>query len=126
MECIWHRYERLPTQWKNERLICARVVDVIDEPEILQDFERVCRVTHPIGIPADWLKPGDSFNGFYVILDESLFLRLRQKIGRAPDPSVCSRFVASPHDLRGEIGSFSNCLADHERGNLNLVTVKQI
>jgi hypothetical protein len=32
--------------------------------------------------------------------------------------------VSSMHDLRGEIGSFSDCLADHERGDLNLVTVK--
>ena len=99
---------------------------LLDESEILQDFERVCRVTHPIGIPADWLKSGDSFNGLHVVLDERLFLLLRQKIRRGPCTSVCSRFVSSMHDLRGEIRSFSDCLADHERGNLNLMTVNVV
>src|SRR5271155_2502011 len=71
MKGIWNGHEVSALQRHYERLVAARLGDVIEGAQALQNVERSWRITHPIGVPAHWLLTGDLFNALHAIGNEA-------------------------------------------------------
>src|SRR5260221_5908426 len=115
-----------PRARDDERLVVARLVDVIEEAEILQRLQDVDGVAHPVGVPADRLLAGDPLDRLDAVGDEALFLSARELVGVVPYPAVSGRLVTPAHDLLSEIGRGFDRLADHERAELDPVLVHEV
>ncbi len=55
----------------DERLVVARLVDVIEEAQILQRLQDVDGVAHPVGVPADRRLARDLLDRLDAVGDEA-------------------------------------------------------
>src|SRR5258706_9413003 len=67
MKRVGNRDEVAAFERHNEWLIAARLVDVVEEAQTLQDIEGSGRITHSIGIPADRPLTRGPFNALHPI-----------------------------------------------------------
>jgi len=102
------------------------IIDVVLEAETLENVERVRRVAHVIGVPADGCLPGGLLNALNAFGDEPP-LRIRiEEIAVLPGAAVRPGLMAALHDLASEIGHFVDGLADHEGREFYLMFVHQV
>src|SRR6266851_4708318 len=118
--------EILPAYRDNERLVVARLVDVIEKVEILQRLQDVNGVAHPVGVPADRLLAGDPLDRLDAVGDEAFLLIAGELIGIVPYPAVCSGLVTASYDLLSEIRRGFDSFADHERAEFDAVLVHEV
>src|SRR6478672_2366738 len=71
VEGVRDRHEIPSAHRDDERLVVARLVDVIEEAEVLQRLEDVNGVTHPVSVPADWALAGDPLDRLDAVGDEA-------------------------------------------------------
>ena len=102
MEGIGYGDEVPSAHRDDERLVVARLVDVIEEAEILQRLQDVDGVAHPVGVPADRLLAGDLLDRLDAVGDEALLFIARKLIGIVPHPAVSGRLMTASHDLLGD------------------------
>ena len=74
VEGIGNGHKVPPSHRDDERFVVARLVDVIEETEILQRLQDVNGVAHPVGVPAERLLAGDLLDRLDTVCDEAFFL----------------------------------------------------
>ena len=86
----------------DERLVHARLVDVVLEAEGLQDVERVRGVPHPIGVPADRPLAGHLHDRLDAVGDELPLLITIEEIAVAVDDAGRRDTVATQGRQEGQ------------------------
>src|SRR5260221_11294784 len=71
MKGIWDGHEVSALQRHYERLVAARLLDVIEEAQALERVERFWRIGHPISVPPDQPLAGNIFNALHPINDKA-------------------------------------------------------
>src|SRR6202051_1661751 len=83
----------------DERFVVARLVDVIEETEILQRLQDVNGVAHPICVPAELLLAGDLLDRLDAVGDKAFFLIARESVRIVPNAAVGGSLMTAAHDL---------------------------
>src|SRR5258706_1320409 len=126
MEGVWHRDEVSAFQGQNERLVSARLIDVVDETQTLEDVQSSRRIAHPIGVPTNWSLARGLFDALNPIRYEAPLGIRTEGVAILPGAPVRGGLVPAFDDLTCEIGRFVDGLPNHERGELDLVLVEEI
>src|SRR6266446_4695136 len=126
MKRIRDRHEVAALQRHDERLVAARLVNVVQEAEALQNVQGSRRIAHPVRVPAYRLLAGGLYDAFHSVGDEAAFCVRVQRVAVLPGAAVRGRLVSAPHDLARQVGGFIDRAADHERRHLDPVLVEQV
>src|SRR6266446_5309876 len=102
VKCVRNGDEIPPAHWDDERLVVARLIDVIEEAQILQRLQNVDGAAHPVGIPAYWSLTGDSLDRLDTVGNEAFLLIARELVRVIPHPTMSGGLVTPAHDLLSE------------------------
>jgi hypothetical protein len=120
---VRHGGERLPVDDLQEWLVGGRVVDVVGEPELGQDFQGVHAGPEPVAVVAGRAGAGRLLDRLDAVRDPFGFLGAGQLVLPLPAPAVHAGLVAAADDLGGDLRVRADRVADHERGHLDAVGV---
>ena len=113
-------------QLDDERLVGARLIDVVLEAETLEDIERVWRVANEVGVPANWRLPSGLLDALDAVDDESALGVRIEGIAVLPGAAVRRCLMTATHNIARKIGRLVYGFADHEGSELDLVLVHQV
>src|SRR3989442_1485056 len=113
-------------QRHDERLVAARLVDVVQESEALQNVQGSRRIAHPVRVPADGLLAGGLYNAFHAVRDEPTFRVRVERVAVLPCTAVRGSLMSTLDDLARQVGGLIDRAADHERRHLDSVLVEQL
>src|SRR6185437_6920445 len=123
---IRHRGERLPIDHLQERLVGGQVVNVVGEPELLQDLQGVDAGPDPVVVVPGRAGAGGLLDRLHAVGDPFFFLGTGQLVLPLPATAVRAGLMAAPYDLRSHFRVPADGVADHERGHLDAVGVEQV
>ena len=99
MQGVGNCHEVPAFQLNDERLVGAWLIDVVLEAETLEDVERVRRVAHVVGVPADWHLAGGLLDTLDAVDDKAPLGVTIEEITVLPGAAVRPGLMASRHDL---------------------------
>src|SRR5258706_16054960 len=126
MEGVWHRDEVSAFQGQNERLVSARLIDVVDETQTLEDVQSSRRIAHPKGVPTKWSLARGLFDALNPIRYEAPLGIRTEGVAILPGASVRGGLVPAFDDFTCESWCLVDRLSNHERGEFDLVLVEEI
>src|SRR6266436_10074827 len=110
----------------DEWFVVARLIDVVKKAEFPQRLQNMDGVAHPIGVPADRLRTGNSVDRLNAVSDEAFLLIARQLIRIVPHPAMRGGLVTASYDFLGEVRRGFDRLSDHERAEFDPVLVHEV
>src|SRR5882762_326321 len=126
MKRIRDRHEVAALQRHDERLVAARLVDVVQEAEALQNVQGSRRIAHPVRVPPDGPLAGGLYDAFHSVGDEPTFRVRVERVAVLPCTAVRGSLMSTLDDLARQVGSLVDRAADHERRHLDPVLVEQV
>src|SRR5207245_1812461 len=84
MKRVWNRHEVAALQRHDERLVAARLVNVVQESEALQNVQGSRRIAHPVRVPAHRPLAGGLYDAFHSVRDEPAFRVRVQRVAVLP------------------------------------------
>src|SRR6202012_5813185 len=100
-----------------------QVVDVVGEPLLGQDLQRVHPGPYPVVVVAGGPEPGDLLDRGHAVGDPVGFGRAGELVLAGPPVPVCPGLVAPVDDHGGHVRMAADRVADHEGSDLDVVPV---
>src|SRR5260370_11337635 len=106
MKRVRNRHEVAALELHYERLVAARLINVVHESETLQNVQGYRRIAHPVRVPPYRPLARGLYDAFHPVGNEPSFRIRVQRVAVLPGAPVSSSLVSTSDDLPCQVGGF--------------------